>query len=85
MPSKRSHDNVVDDDEGEGEDNVKTIQIVSPTTEKREHFMCELCSLILKSASSLSRHKKRLYKFMCWNGILAVQNSGNISLIVDCE
>ena len=31
---KRSHDNVDDDDEGEGEDNVKMIQIVSQTTEK---------------------------------------------------
>ena len=61
MPPKRKHDNVdVDEDEeGEGEDDVKTIWIVSPSTEKREQFMCELCSSVLKSAASLVRHKKR--------------------------
>ena len=48
MPPKRNHDNVdVDEDEeGEGEDDVKTIQIVSPSTEKREQFMCKLCSTV---------------------------------------
>ena len=61
MPPKRKHNNVdVDEDEeGEGEDDVKTIRIVSPSTEKREQFMCELCSSVLKSAASLVRHKKR--------------------------
>ena len=64
MPPKRKHDNVdVDEDEeGEGEDDVKTIWIVSPSTEKREQFMCELCSSVLKSAASLVRHKKRHQK-----------------------
>ena len=55
MPPKRKHNNVdVDEDEeGEGEDDVKTIRIVSPSTEKREQFMCELCSikfLVMKSS-----------------------------------
>ena len=50
MPPKRNHDDVnVDEEgegEGEGEDDVKTIQIVSPSTEKREQFMCKLCSTV---------------------------------------
>ena len=47
MPPKRNHDDVdVDEEgEGEGEDDIKTI-IVSPSTEKSEQFMCELCSTV---------------------------------------
>ena len=39
MPPKRSHDNVDDDDEGEGEDNVKTIQMLVQLL-KRENILC---------------------------------------------
>ena len=46
MPPKRNHDNVDVDEEGEGEDDVKTIRIVSPSTEKREQFMWKLCSTV---------------------------------------
>ena len=54
MPPKRKHDNVDEDEEGQGEDDVQAL--------KRENslwFMCELCSSVLKSAASFVRHKKR--------------------------
>ena len=66
MPPKRSHDNVDPvDGEGEGgedeEDEVVRIRIVNSNTENGDQFMCEMCSSVLKSAASLSRHKMSIH------------------------
>ena len=66
MPPKISHDNVdAVDEAGEGdldeEDEVRRIQIVNSNTEKRDQFMCDMCSSILKSAASLARNKMSIH------------------------